>query len=455
MDVLEDIFLFYQVQEDVFHPLETLLLVCKFWSAAASSCRALWSNFTIHISHEPTIKTWNARLPLRLARTGSSILLDITICADIGPLLMFTSEYYGEMLSPLCLQEPINAANVVCPCSGKRESLVASALELLAGEKGEICKRWRSLDLRLGPWRYCIDPLQEDGRATLLRGLTYPTPALKRLVMRNFRVREPPSGSTCRLLPSTPVIDEVEVYHCFVPWHLSMPNICRAKLQQGTERRARASPKVRSLEGSESIRELHLTIGPQSGVRLPSKLPRLTHLTLDGEYLPLNFNQCHMPRLECLAINMGHFGISRKLVLQCPDFPFSQLKKLDFRLQDSTPWPYSLVGLCDSILKILRGAATSLVSFHSIEIVHSIVIKWLWEYQQSLKSHKAPGREIGLFFRQKVTLSTSCSSRELGGHERGEDLEMLAQNWGIVPPSRDWNFLLDELDKESLRVSAK
>jgi F-box-like len=56
LDVLEEIFLFYQVHEDVFYPLEMLLLVCKVWSMAALGCRSLWSNFKIHISHEPIIK---------------------------------------------------------------------------------------------------------------------------------------------------------------------------------------------------------------------------------------------------------------------------------------------------------------------------------------------------------------------------------------------------------------
>jgi hypothetical protein len=364
---------------------------------------------------------------------------------------MFTSEHHGAVLSPLCLQEPINATYVVCPCFGKRESLVASALELLAGEKGELCKRWRSLDLRLGPWKYCIDPLQSDGRVTLLRGLTYPTPALKTLTMRTFTVHDPPSSSNLRMLPFTPVIEELESCYCFVPWQSSMPNIRKAKIQQGTGRRYIALPKVRSLEGSESIRELHLTIGPQSGVRLPSELPHLTYLTLNGAYLPLNFNECRMPRLECLAIDIGHIGISRKLVLDCPDFPFSQLRKLDFRLQDHAHWPYALGALRGSML---RGAATNLVSFHSIEAIHSIVLKWLWEYQQSLKTDDAPRLEAGLCFRQKVTLSTRDSSQEQGGHERCDDLELLAQSWGLVPPSMNWGFLLDELDKESLRLSA-
>jgi hypothetical protein len=87
------------------------------------------------------------------------------------------------------------------------------------------------------------------------------------------------------------------------------------------------------------------------------------------------------------------------------------------------------------MLEILRNAATNFFSFHSIEIIHSIVLKWLREYHQPLKTDDAPRLEAGLCFRQRVVLSIYDSSHELGGHERCEDLELIAQNWRIVAPA--------------------
>ena len=78
-DVLGAIFAFYAETETIIHPLETLLLVCRDWSNAALGHRALWGRLRIYISHEPSSKVWSVRLPLRLARCGSDLPLDIDL----------------------------------------------------------------------------------------------------------------------------------------------------------------------------------------------------------------------------------------------------------------------------------------------------------------------------------------------------------------------------------------
>src|SRR6202000_2920973 len=71
-----------QQGENAFYPLETLLLVCKRWSSAALSNRALWARYKIQLGHEPITKIWRARLPLRIARSGEATLVDIDIDTD-------------------------------------------------------------------------------------------------------------------------------------------------------------------------------------------------------------------------------------------------------------------------------------------------------------------------------------------------------------------------------------
>jgi F-box-like len=78
-DVLGIIFSYYAQEETIFHPLETLLLVCKSWNEAALGHRALWTRLAIHIKHSPSHKIWKTRLPLRLERSGTSLPLHIDL----------------------------------------------------------------------------------------------------------------------------------------------------------------------------------------------------------------------------------------------------------------------------------------------------------------------------------------------------------------------------------------
>src|ERR1700689_5486040 len=78
-DILGLIFSHYAAEETIHYPLETLLLVCQGWKEAALGHCALWNEVNIYIGHNPTSKIWNARLPLRLARSGPTIPLYIKL----------------------------------------------------------------------------------------------------------------------------------------------------------------------------------------------------------------------------------------------------------------------------------------------------------------------------------------------------------------------------------------
>jgi hypothetical protein len=164
-----------------------------------------------------------------------------------------------------------------------------------------------------------------------------------------------------------------------------------------------------------------------SGVHLPQELPHLKSLTIDGSGLPQGLNACSMPQLEYFLFDIGHLGTAQKLMVECPNFPFAQLRRVGFNLYDSFHWDYTLEELQPLILKILRSAASNLTSLHSLEVIHSIVLKWMWEFKRSLNQGSAFGQGVGLCLQNKVVLSTANSTRELHGDEGCEDLERLAQ----------------------------
>jgi len=154
-----------------------------------------------------------------------------------------------------------------------------------------------------------------------------------------------------------------------------------------------------------------------------------------------------MSRLEYLSLDVGHLGTAQKLLLECPNFPFAQIRRLNFTLCDIFRWEYTLEELQASILEILRAAASSLTSLHSLEVIHSIVLKWIWEYKRSSNQGSTFGQDVGLYFRNKVVLSTGNWTPELSGNEGCEDLERMAQEWGITSPDSSWDVLISELDK--------
>lgn len=51
-DVLSYIFLYYVEDETLDFPLETLLLVCRFWNAVALRHKQIWSILNVKIENE-------------------------------------------------------------------------------------------------------------------------------------------------------------------------------------------------------------------------------------------------------------------------------------------------------------------------------------------------------------------------------------------------------------------
>lgn len=443
IDILVEIFGLYRINETPDIPLETLLLVCKSWNTAALSCGALWGMLRIFVSHEPVMKLWRSRLPLRLARSGPSTPLDIVIVVRFGRLMSRMME------SPECLEESYHSPCSHCKCVGKRERFVQWTLDTLAGENGELCKRWRSLHIDLGTWLYRIDPHQSEEDGILLRGLTYPTPTLTKLQMNEQSFALTPPGSTYRILPYAPVLQELDIKKCNLPGLLPLQSVKKIRISNvnwsysNTVWRPAKPPRIISLCDAISVESLSLVVAKAQNFQLGSVYPKLTHIELVGTRLPLNISNCIMPHLRHLSIDIGYSPMCRELVMSCPEL-LSQITTLEVWIHDSWQPSYPLEELRGTFLEILHIASVSLTSFRSIEVVISIVLKWLWE--SGHPSHSGNSQKK-LEFKQNLIISKWNSDRELKGDESPADLEKLAQELpGITTPDQDWNTLITDLE---------
>jgi hypothetical protein len=82
-DVLHLIFTEYVKEETPEYPLESLLLVCRFWTASALECRSIWARFNIVIEIISTVQNWLRIIPRRLARSGSSSPITLMVYSAI------------------------------------------------------------------------------------------------------------------------------------------------------------------------------------------------------------------------------------------------------------------------------------------------------------------------------------------------------------------------------------
>lgn len=392
------------------------------------------------------MKLWRSRLPVRLARSGPSALLDITIIVLTG------SPQVSMAVSPECMREHYHTVSSSCPCVGKRERFVQWALDTLAGENGETCKRWKRLHIVLGPWIYRIDPHQSEEDGILLRGLTYPTPALTEVHMGELSFALTPPGSIHRILPHAPILQEIHIRNCDLPgplplWSVKKISISRMPLSRiPTAWKPANLRRVVPLWDAASVKSLSLHVAEAQEFQLGFTYPKLIYLELLGSRLPRGIKDCIMPHLRHLSIDIGSPGMCRELLALSPGF-LSQITTLEAWIEE---YSWKLDPMAEEIQgflrKLLRTVSSSLTSFWSTDTIVSIVLKLLWE-----SGHGSDSREV-LVFKQNLVLSHAegglDSIRELKGDESPAELEELAQEWpGISSPDQEWNVLLDILER--------
>lgn len=146
-EILAEIFAHYALTEDILHPLETLLLVCKLWKETALLAHTLWTSFKIRLRHEPNFTTWETRVPLRLART-ENCLLDIEIEVE-EEWVDFKQQKLME--NAQCREEAVRnrwdyRGTPICSCWRKKRLFVERLLGWFTNVEGG-CARWRAFSL--------------------------------------------------------------------------------------------------------------------------------------------------------------------------------------------------------------------------------------------------------------------------------------------------------------------
>ena len=438
-DILYDIFSYYQYGEDDFHPLETLLLVSKYWASVACSDRALWARYKIRLGHEPTMKMWKARLPIRLKRSGdlSPIEIDISTEMDGENDPCRNAMFYPES----CLGETGDGRSYwPCRCNAGHNNLLNWVLNQLTGPSGELCKRWKFF--RFYSDTYYTDFGPGSGARGLFTALSFATPFLVSVSLHRVSVNAP-GEFELPLLPFSPLLREISFSSCCLP--LRLPNMERARRVQIS---ATSHWSTNFVNLRQAARVERLAVNDQD-IGLPLELPHVWHLTLTGwkRRMAFNFAQVSMPRLTHLALNIGDIRLWRDSTSH-RTLPFQQLKQLEIR---RTPHSFKLIRyqeLIGSIFEVLH-ISTSLVSVLASAAFFSILVKWTWISRRAIEGLVAEDGNIAKPWNWQGSVSLlSLSNSPLGilsGSETSVELEILARHWGLSSPDGSWETLIQIL----------
>ncbi|KAG8752233.1 hypothetical protein FRC14_007224 [Serendipita sp. 396] len=273
-EILSLLFEHYLDEESPFHPVETLLLVCKAWNRTAAHHWPIWATYRITLGTRHITKLWLRRIPPRLKRSGSEHPLHIDI-------------RYAE--DPRCHN---HSSEMSSPRLDVKEN-VPRLLETFAGKNGANCRRWKLLRLTI------------DSRETIPFGfpfiksmkhsldpLTYPMPLLTSLHLRLC------AGSGATLFPSLPSVQSIILDNCCMPHYPDMSSakevhVLKGRFGEDTDPDPSFdAPRVEYLRLGSSVYDI---------VR-PCQYPSLSTLCIDGHRWIMGLEKAYMPRLENLHI---------------------------------------------------------------------------------------------------------------------------------------------------------
>ncbi|KIM27065.1 hypothetical protein M408DRAFT_24817 [Serendipita vermifera MAFF 305830] len=430
-DILYEIFDQYQTQEDDFHPLETLLLVCKFWATAALSNLPLWGRLKIRLGHKCTMDMWETRLPLRLMRSGDVAPIEIDISNalvdEYGPRL--NAGFYPKD----CLGYKGNGLSFwPCCCNSSHDHHINWLVHQLAGKDGKRHERWKKFSF-LSESRWFTD----NGPASAARGiftvLSGPTRSLTSVTLQKVGVSSEVSAYDI-LFSNAPGLRQISITECNIPRFAPFKQANRIYLKEA----AHWSTNLINLEEAGNLEEL--TIWDQQ-IAFPTNLPRLRHLVLIGRWFPSNFDQTSMPHLSHLSLDFSHLFFCHELAV-CPSFPFQQIRELTILfarpdIGDHRP-------LVQTTREILR-CTTQLSSIVATSPFFSLLVKGMWEARREVDSQKEQYHSNYWMWERRPTLiSTSIGPLgELSGDEDANRLEVLAQEWGLFSPEISWETLIN------------
>ncbi|KIM30074.1 hypothetical protein M408DRAFT_304098 [Serendipita vermifera MAFF 305830] len=414
-DVLEQIFMHYSSNETIHHPLETLLLVSRSWNAAATNYPTLWANnLKIHVGHEPTTRIWKARLPRRLARCGplAPLSIDVQNHLDVPPVESISTY---ERLSRDDEDDDSDGGDA-CECVHPAREFIAQALETLAGPKGALCVRWKSVKLDLGhyPW-ICV------GDERIAQTLSYSMPSLENLVLQNVHLSD--ECTNVQVFPNTPALTAVSLFHCDIPVHINLDTIMRASLVWGPF--GEVAHRFKAVGQPSQMQYLHLNLPSTLQLPLQNTLNNLRCLCVDAGSIPDALYTCKMPNLTRLELKLNEGDLLSQM-LRLNNVHFGTLRSISLTWDQLCPayvWPRPEHDLSKSLLEFLRRCS----HLERVEIegkrILGIFVNLLWQLSNEARKPLIRGRSL-------LNLDRNLMVR-FNGNEDIEFIEQLAKDWNL------------------------
>jgi hypothetical protein len=430
-DVLAHIFSHYATTETVDHPIETLLLVSRWWRDVALGHRALWSHLNAHIDigslyYSPRI--WKSRLPLRLKRCGDTLPLHVDLrhlpssfARGAGHPQLW--EKMHRQNRPFTCPVRANGTQLTqCTCITDALLCVDELFLLLAGQGGILCKRWKSLNLEVrDPMDYSLKYREV---APVLR---YPMPLLSSLAIHNLTSgnfelalpyasarRSPLRIATNVLLPSLQPVRSLTMV-------VTRQELIGGKFTYLIAEEARNVEEL-SLDGDFMLPNCMTKLWrleTAGAIRWSgdgeAQLPSLTHLSLKNR--PINYNEKPIQIQSVDLLRLVSLGVHWD-----PDYNHSSFKGI--------------------ILEILQ-AAKNLSIIHGNQRGVGMVLKLVWEHEMRCVDLRKRGKdEPRLLAGQRISITVHQSSAVLQGDETCLQLCNVARLLKVDAPNASWNILL-------------
>ncbi|KAG8752231.1 hypothetical protein FRC14_007222 [Serendipita sp. 396] len=407
-DILSYLFQLYLDQETILYPLETLLLVCKAWNEAAVTFRSLWGSYKIVTDEgddEDLKKFWLRRLPVRLRRSGLNTPLHIDF--ETKP-----NYRYPAYRSP----------------TTDIGTNIGRLFDILAGEKGHLCARWKSLRIVIGA-TFGQANIHSPHRFVFLAN---PMPSLVSLHLVGLQVRS--HATFFRDLPS---IESIAIHECQLP---NLPDMSHARRILLDEIQVcREGVKDRFIN-APNVQDLCLSDNQGRTYRLPQKFAALRTLSLLSWPQIQGIESILTPCLETLIIDFLLTSLVEAAILLPA---LSRVRTLylvgnkyspQFGRNNTTP-----------IFKLLRACRNVQTLIINDFVLSLILAAWQgW-------SHLFEGQEAGsitLFFhRERHNLDVKLS---LEDEETYRVLEEAATRHGITLPEE---FYIRECLVKARRLS--
>lgn len=273
-ELLGLIFAYYAHDETLIHPLETLLLVSRWWKFVALGHHNIWGNLRIHFGHRPTQEAWLRLLPWRLGRSGTAPL-----SIELRYALDGLDHPYYERTSTCAWARQYFKGLDTCSCIESAPKFARDLLDILAGPNGEECKRWTKLHITLGGEYRCeVGYGYRTASSWLMpRPFTYPMPSLESLYLSQLQI---PHSNSVSPFSFTPSIRTVYIEHCTLGSLDGADFSSAESIIIRSSRILREAPNIFNFRQDSAIKVLDIDIPELRSSMISRALPHLHTLRL-------------------------------------------------------------------------------------------------------------------------------------------------------------------------------